>query len=506
MGKPSRFTVAAALAAVLAAFAAGAGAAATLRIGLAEDPDILDPTLARTFVGRIVFASLCDKLFDITADLKIVPQLATSYAWAPDNKSITLKLRQGVVFQDGTPFDAEAVKYNIERHLTMKGSNRKGEISAIQSVEVIDPATVRLDLAAPFAPLLAQLTDRAGMMVSPTAAKAEGDNFGAHPVCSGPFKFVERVAQDRIVVEKFDKYWDKDHVFIDRIEYRPIPDAAVRVANLEAGSLDFIERLQPTDVPAVRKDPKLAVASIAGIGYIGITVNMANGDKAKDPLGEDPRVREALSLSIDRQALMQVVYNGEYLAGDQPFSPASPWFDKAFPVPARDVAKAKELLKAAGQSNPTIELMVPTTSDDQQVAQVIQAMAKEAGIDLKIQSIEFATSLDRAVGGDFQAYQIGWSGRVDPDGNLFLFVACKGSLNYGHYCNPDVDKLLGEGRTTIDTAARKTIYDQMDALLQRDLPIIYLYNQRWIYGYSKKLAGFTPFPDGLVRVEDLKLQ
>ena len=495
-----------AAAAVLATALASGASAKTLRIGLAEDPDILDPTLARTFVGRIVFASLCDKLFDITPDLQIVPQLATSYAWAPDNKSVTFKLRQGVLFQDGTPFDAEAVKFNIERHLTMKGSNRKGEISAVAGVDVIDPHTVRLNLSAPFAPLLAQLTDRAGMMVSPTAAKAEGEAFGAHPVCAGPFKFVERVAQDRIVVEKFDKYWDKDHVFIDRIEYRPIVDAAVRVANLEAGSLDFIERLQPTDVPRVRKNPNLAVASIAEIGYIGITVNIANGEKGKNPLGESAKVREALSLAIDRQALMQVVYNGEYLAGNQPFSPMSPWYDKANPVPKRDLAKAKALLKEAGQPHPTIELMVPTTSDDQQVAQVLQAMAAEAGIDLKIQAVEFATSLDRAERGDFQAYQIGWSGRVDPDGNLYLFLACKGSLNYGHYCNPELDKLLADGRSTIDPAARKKIYDRLDVIAQRDLPIIYLYNRRWTYGYSKKLTGFSPYPDGLVRVTGLKLE
>ncbi|MFI4986766.1 MAG: ABC transporter substrate-binding protein [Alphaproteobacteria bacterium] len=501
-----KLAMAAVLTAALAAALASPATAKTLRIGLAEDPDILDPTLARTFVGRIVFASLCDKLFDITADLKIVPQLATSYAWAADNMAVTLKLREGVLFHDGTPFDAEAVKFNIERHLTMKGSNRKGEISAIKSVAVIDPHTVRFDLASPFAPLLAQLTDRAGMMVSPTAAKAAGESFGAHPVCAGPFKFVERVAQDRIVAEKFAQYWDKDHVFIDRVEYRPIPDAAVRVANLQAGSLDFIERLQPTDVAAVRKDAKLATASIPEIGYIGITVNSANGDKGKNPLGQDARVREALSLAIDRQALMQVVYNGEFLAGNQPFSPESPWYDKSFPVPARDLAKAKELLKAAGQPNPTIDYMVPTTSDDQQIAQVIQAMAREAGIDLKLQAVEFATSLDRAERGDFQAYQIGWSGRVDPDGNLYIFLSCKGSQNSGHYCNPEFDKLLDEARSTIDPAARKQLYDQAITVMQHDLPIIYLYNRRWIYGFSKKLAGFTPFPDGLVRVKDLKLE
>jgi peptide/nickel transport system substrate-binding protein len=195
--------------ATLSGFATAAAAEMrTLRIGLAEDPDLLDPTLARTYVGRIVFASLCDKLVDISPDLKIVPQLATEWQWTDDNKGLVLKLRQGVKFQDGEPFDASAVKFNIERHLNLPGSNRKGEISAVTGVEIIDDHTVKLVLSAPFAPLLAQLTDRAGMMVSPKAAREAGDNFAKHPVCAGAFKFKERVAQDRIVLDRFADYWN----------------------------------------------------------------------------------------------------------------------------------------------------------------------------------------------------------------------------------------------------------------------------------------------------------
>src|SRR5665647_2084382 len=138
--------------------------AQTLRIGLAEDPDVLDPTLARTFVGRIVFNSLCDKLFDLDEKLNIVPQLATSYTWSADHKALTIKLRQGVTFHDGEKLDAAAVKFNLERHKTMQGSNRRGELAPVTSVDVVDAQTVRLNLAAPFAPLLAMLTDRAGMM------------------------------------------------------------------------------------------------------------------------------------------------------------------------------------------------------------------------------------------------------------------------------------------------------------------------------------------------------
>ena len=180
-------------AALLLSLGAGVHAQTTLRIGLAEDPDILDPTLARTYVGRIVFAAFCDKLFDIDEKLNIVPQLALSTRPRPTARTVTIKLRPGVKFQDGEPFDAEAAKFSLERHMTMPGSFRKPELAAVDHVDVVDPLTIKLVLKAPFSPLIAQLTDRAGMMVSPKAAKEEGDKFGLHPVCAGPYKFVERV-------------------------------------------------------------------------------------------------------------------------------------------------------------------------------------------------------------------------------------------------------------------------------------------------------------------------
>ena len=186
----------AALAGVMLALIPPAHAQSQLRIGLAEDPDILDPTLARTFVGRIVFASICDKLFDIDDKLNFVPQLAASHEVSADGKTVTIKIRPGVKFHDGEAMDAEAVRYSLDRHLSMTGSFRKPELAAVDKIEVADPTTVRLLLKAPFSPLIAQLSDRAGMIVSPKAAKEAGDKFGLKPVCAGPYKFVERVQQE----------------------------------------------------------------------------------------------------------------------------------------------------------------------------------------------------------------------------------------------------------------------------------------------------------------------
>src|SRR5689334_11449321 len=339
--------------------AASAAAGQTLRIGLAEDPDILDPTLARTFVGRIVFAGLCDKLFDLDEKLNIVPMLATAYSWSGDHKALTLKLRQGVTFHDGEKFDAAAVKFNIERHKTMAGSNRRGELAPVESVDVVDPQTVRLNLSAPFAPLLAQLTDRAGMMVSPKAAKAEGDKFGAKPVCSGPFRFVERVAQDRIVLERFPNYWNKGAIHLDRIVYLPIVDSTVRLANLRSGQLDMIERMATSDVSTVKSDNRLHIARITEIGYQGITINIGKSDLAqKNPLGKDPRVREAFELSLDRDGIVQVVTDGEGTPGNQWVAPSNQFYAKNVPIPKRDVNRAKALLKEAGVPNPSFTMTV----------------------------------------------------------------------------------------------------------------------------------------------------
>jgi peptide/nickel transport system substrate-binding protein len=480
--------------------------AQTLRVGLAEDPDILDPTMARTFVGRIVFAGLCDKLFDLDEKLNIVPQLATSHKWSADNKSLEIKLRDGVTFHDGEKFDAAAVKYNLERHKNMKGSSRRGELAVVSSVDAVDASTVRINLAAPFAPLLAVLTDRSGMMVSPKAAEAAGEKFGAKPICSGPFRFVERIAQDRIVLERFPNYWNKGQIHFDRIVYQPIVDATVRLANLRSGQLDFIERVAPSDISNIRSDSRFRVAKIVEIGYQGITINVGKSDLAqKNPLGKDPRVREALELSLDRDAIVKVAMEGEAQPGNQWVAPTNRFYGKSAPIPKRNVERAKQLLKEAGVPNPSFTLMTPTTSDAQRIAQIVQAMAKEAGFDVKIHSTEFATSLNLADKGQFEAYVLAWSGRADPDGNLHTMLSCKGPTNYAGYCKEDIEKLIDESRTSLDATRRIAAYDKIAQQVQKDRPIIYLYHRNWLWAHSAKLTGLRTVPDGMVRVQGLKM-
>ncbi|WP_375687725.1 ABC transporter substrate-binding protein [Pseudooceanicola sp. LIPI14-2-Ac024] len=494
------------LSAVLLGATALGAQAQELRIALQSDADVLDPDQSRTFVGRIVYTALCDKLVDITPDLKLIGQLATDWTWNEDQTQITMKLREGVTFHDGTPFNAEAVAYNIERSQTLEESRRKSEVASITGTEVLGEYEIRLDLAQPDATLLAQLADRAGMMISPTAAQAAGADFGSNPVCSGPFAFDNRVAQDRIVLKKFADYWNADEIHFDTVTYLPIPDNTVRLANLQSGDVDLVDRVSATDLEQAKADPKVQIASAVSLGYQGITINVGNGEKADNPLGQDARIRRALSLSIDREALNQVVFNGAFAAGNQPFPPNSPWFDQDYPIPARDVDAAKALLAEAGYPDGlTIQIQAPNSTEPQQVMQVVQAMAAEAGITIEIVSKEFATMLQDQTAGDYTASQVGWSGRVDPDGNIHQFLTTDGGINDSGFSNPEVDEALNAARVTNDVDERKALYDQARDILIEESPLVYLYHQTWIWGLAAGLSGFTPYPDGMIRLEGVTL-
>jgi peptide/nickel transport system substrate-binding protein len=473
----------------------------TLRIGLQEDPDMLDPHKARTFVGRIVFMGLCDRLVDIDPELKITPRLATEWSFSADGLTLTMKLRTDAKFHDGEAFNAEAAKANLERAMTLPDSLRKSELASVDSVSAPDAATLVFKLKRPDATLLAQLTDRAGMMLSP---KSLGPDITAKPICSGPYQFVERVQNDRIVLDKFKGHWEADKYQFDRVVYRAIPDTTVRLANLRAGELDMLERLAPTDVKSAKADKSLKIESTANLGYQGITINTGHGEAANQPMGKDKRVRQALSLAIDRKVLSQVVFEGLYEPMNQPFNPGNQYLSAALPVPERDVAKAKALLKEAGVAKVSVDLFVTNNPVDAQLGQVIQAMAQEVGIDVQIRSTEFASQLRDQQQGKFQMSRIGWSGRIDPDGNIHQFVTTKGNQNDGKYSNAEVDKLLDEARTLYDVAERKKRYDAAQKILQDELPIVYLYNQTVFFALRSNLQGFVINPDGMIRLSGLK--
>ncbi len=371
-------------------------------------------------------------------------------------------------------------------------------------MEAVDPLTLKIKLKQPSVPLLAALSDRAGMMVSPTAAEKLGADFTNDPVCSGPYKFVEHVAQDRVVLEKFADYWNADQYHFDKLTYRGMPDSSVRLLNLRSGQIDFMERLSPTDVATVESDDSLKVDEVTGLGYYAITFDIG-GEGADKDVSKLKAVRHAFDLAIDRDAINQVVFEGRYATGNQPFPPGSPYYDEKKPVHGRDVEAAKAAMKEAGVDNVTIDLLVPTDPERQQVAQLVQSMVGEVGIKVNVVTMELMTILEKARQGDFEAHLVGWSGRVDPDLNITPMLSCGAAGNDAHYCNEKLDKILAEARAMSDTDKRKEKYDEATSILLDDLPLVYMYHSKWIYAFTDKLEGFKTYPDGIIRLNGVSL-
>ncbi|WP_185983442.1 ABC transporter substrate-binding protein [Aureimonas mangrovi] len=496
-GRATRLGLAA-LAAVLALGAAPA-AAQTLTIGLQDDPDILDPHRARTFVGRIVFTSLCDKLVDITPELDFVPQLATDWSLDEARTTLIFDLRDDAVFHDGSPIDAEAVKANLDRARELPDSLRRSELASVESVEVTGPHQVALHLAAPDAALLSQLSDRAGMMMSP--ASFENGSPSADPVCSGPYRFVERVQNDRIVLEKFADHWDAENYPTENVVFRAIPDNTVRFANLQSGDLQLIERIGANDIAAAESAAGITVVPVTGLGYQALTFNLRDADS---PL-TDARVRRAFDLSIDRDIINQVVGAGTFQPAYQPFPPASFAYEPGLERQGRDVEGAKALLAEAGQERVAFELSFGNNTAMQQVLELVQAMGAEVGFDISLRPTEFAALQGELREGRFEVAQSGWSGRVDPDGNIHQHVTCEGGLNDGRYCNEEVDRLLDEARETGDPADRAPLYAQAQAILGQDKPVSYLYYLPYPFAHTNALTGFVGYPDGMIRLRGVSL-
>ncbi|GAB2907321.1 ABC transporter substrate-binding protein [Rhodococcus aerolatus] len=481
-----------------------------LVMALSADPDKLDPTLSRSLYSRYVFHAMCEKLYDVDQSSTIVPQLATALpTTSPDGLTVTIPVRSDAKFSDGTPMDAAAVKATFDRNLTLPGSGRKSELGPVTGVTAPDPTTVVVTLSQPFAPLTAALADRAGMVLNPATTAALGADFATAPSCVGPFKLADRVPQNSIDLVKDPNYYDAAKVHLDSISYRIITDANIRAANLRSGDVQVADSVSAQDVDQLRADPSLTVLQSTSLGYQGVTFNVGNANGVGNPVGpvpyptgQDPRVRQAFELAVDREALVKVVFNGLNSPACSPIAPSTELSsDAAQACPPHDPAKAKQLLADAGVTTPVpVSMITSNNPDSLRLAQALQAMVKDGGFDLTIQPVEYASLLDQQDRGDFQALQLGWSGRVDPDANTTNFVGTGGSQNVAGYSSPQMDALLTQARQSQDPAERARLYGQVTDLLHTDDPIVYLYRQSNLTGVGPTAKGVQVFPDGVIRV------
>lgn len=471
-----------------------------LVIGLDADPPQLDPAMSTAAVDRQVYQSIYNTLVDIDKNLNYVPELATSWKISDDGKTYTFYLRKNVLFQDGTPFNAEAVKFNFERMLDPKlGSPRLSEINLIDKITVVDDYTIRIHLKQPYAPFLSVLSDRAGMMVSPTAVKKEGKDFANHPVGTGPYKFVKHVKQGDLVVERFDKYWGNKPK-IKTIVYKPFPDGTTRLTNLISGDVDIVNTIDYKDFKRANSAANLKVSSTESLGFQGIQLN------TKVKPFDNKKVRQAVNIALDRNAIAKVVFFNGVVPATSPFPETSWAHPSDLQVPKADVAKAKQLLKESGLSNVSFTLKISPSPQEKQLAQMIQSMLQQVGFKVKIEMVEFGTLLEQTAEGDYQAARVGWSGRTDPDGNAYAWFTTNGTLNYMKYSNPEVDKLLQEARTSLDQEKRKALYDRVSKILWDDAPYIFLYYPKDYKAMKNDVEGFVHVPDIMIRTENLQFK
>ncbi|MGI8689998.1 MAG: ABC transporter substrate-binding protein [Thermomicrobiales bacterium] len=469
------------------------------------DSDIanLDPMPSSQLVDRQVLYNIYDSLVAIDKDLKIIPSLAESWQ-TPDPKTYIFKLRQGVKYHDGTDFNADSVKWNIERYLTDKNSRRGPEIGSIQTVEVMDPYTVKFNLKAVFAPLLANLVDRAGMMVSQKAVEAGGADFSRKPVGAGTgaFTFVEWVKDDHITLARNPNYWKKDASgtqlpYLDKVTIRPIVDETVALTNVKTGDIDIGYVVPAKDYATVKAGKDLVLQETPGLGYQSIVINVQ-----AEPFNKK-EFRQAFAEALDRDQILKTVYFGTGQAAYGPIPPPSWAFDQTFKPYGANIAKAKEYLKAGGKPDGfTCEMKItagsPTTT---QLAQLMKDQVAKAGIIMNLVQLDFPTLVADTQARKYQANLVGWSGRIDPDGNIYNMLHTGAAGNDSQYSNPQADDLMEKARAAADQGQRKDSYQQLQKIVVDDAPLIY-YRFPISFMLSRpNVQGMQLYADQIMRFE-----
>lgn len=482
-------------------------AGGTLTVALPNATDALDPTTDTTFVGRIIFANMCLGLYGISAQQQVAPVLATSMPTISDGGLLyTIHLRSGVKFNDGTAFNAQAVKTSLDRDMTLSTSARAVELKAVKSVTVMNPSTVQLHLSEPYSPLTTILADRSGIVMSPAALAREGKNFSNDPVCVGPYAFQSRPSLNQVnLVASKDFYGGKPK--ISKLVFTVIDDPSTCYADLLSGSINLAAPgcLAPNDFKLLAKNSAFVAQNLVSPGYAGLDINVSNGagdskpaTPANNPLATHPTLREALALTLNRSTINRVAFDGVDQPGCGPISPLSQFYSQ-LACAGPDVTKAKQLVAASRVPTPiNLTLMVPTGSLNVEQGEIIASEAKSAGFNIKVQPTEFTTALTNAAAGNYQLFDIGWSGRVDPDQDTTAFYTQGNPNDYTGEAPSSVLTPLAQADRTTDVAQRKALYLKAEQAMVQWGGIIYLFHATNQIAYQKKVTGVSFTPDGLL--------
>jgi peptide/nickel transport system substrate-binding protein len=482
----------------------------TVTIAFPNAVDALDPTTDTTFVGRIVFANMCLGLYGINAKEHVTPVLATALPAISDGGLLyTIHLRSGVKFNDGTTFNAQAVKTSLDRDKTLPTSARAVELKALKSVSVVNATTVELHLSQPYSPLTTVLADRSGIVMSPKALAREGANFSHDPVCVGPYAFQSRPSLNQINLVA-SRYFYGPKPKASKLVFTVITDPATCYADLLSGAINVAAPgcLAPNDYELLTKNPSYVTKSLVSPGYGGLDINVSNGagynkppTTANNPLATHPTLREALALTINRATINRVVFDGVDQPSCGPISPLSPYYTKPT-CPGPNLAEAKSLVAASGVATPiNLTLMVPTGALNVEEGEIIAADAKPAGFNITVQPTEFTTALTTAAAGNYQLFTIGWSGRVDPDQDTTAFYTQGNPDDYTGQGPSSIMTPLARADLTTNIATRKALYAQAVKAMIQWGGIVYIDATTNQLAYQKAVTGVLMTPDGLLHFD-----
>ncbi len=475
-------------------------AGGNISVGLNSDVVTLDPLKSSALVDRQVMLNLYDTLVKISPQNTILPDLATSWSYTTPTQ-LVFTLRTDVKFQDGTPFNADAVVFNIKRILATPSSPRYSEISSIKAIDAVDASHVQFTLKKAFTPLLATLTDRAGMMLSPTAVNKLGSGLSNGPVNvgSGPFMFGEWIKNDHLTIKRNPNYWLKDDQgnalpYLLSIRYRPITDGNVEFSNLETGNINVADTVDPNDVAAARSNSSLVYKQSPGLSFFGIMLN------TKTAPFTNLHVRRAIEWGVNREEIVHSVFKDIGVVSQSPISPTSWAYDKNFAPYSYNTNKAKAELAQSGVSgNIAFTLLIPSGSPlNTQEAQFIQSELQPAGITVNIKQETFATLLSDTTTHNFQAALLGWSGRPDPDGNLYSWFHTGGGNNSMQYSSPQVDTLLEGARIANDQGQRTSDYQKAQQIILQDASYVFIEHGVSIQASTTNIKNFTLLPTGIL--------
>ena len=472
----------------------------TLNVGLTNDAKTYDPIYSVQFTERHVLYLVFNTLVKYAPDFSIQPELASGWETTDDGKRIVFTLQQGVTFQDGTPFNADAVKWNIDKRLdpAVNSPQRSSLDPMIASVEVIDARHVAFNLKQKSPGLFSLLGERAGFMVSPTAWQKLGKDFGNQPVGTGAFLLKEWVRGSQVTLEKNPNYWQKGLPYLDRIVIRDLAGSVIGLQRLITGEIDYIGELTPSDVLPLERRPEIVLNPIT-VGrwyFLQWHVNTPPFDNAK--------LRQAFAHAIDRKRINEITMRGKGAISDGPTPEGLWWYDPSVKSYDYDPAKAKALLAEAGYPNGfEYTLSPPAVTVFQQISQLMQEQLGAVGIKVTLQPVAASEAYAHVVDGTLNLTPTRWTQRADPDGLITILFDSKGFANTTKYSNPKVDALLQEARTTYDIPARKKLYAEAQQLIVTDLPVVPLIFGAEYAALRNNVYGFQWIADGIPRFREL---